>query len=116
MWLVQRGGQNIQRRYRLRLPVIFHWNDGVDHTEGGFTNDVAADGASIVSSRCPPSGTSIRIEVLVPSPCQESEELRIESTGTVERADVDSGCFYVHCVFDENNLTRHGVYGRPLSA
>ena len=34
-------------RYRLRLPVIFHWDDGADHTEGGFTRDVALDGALI---------------------------------------------------------------------
>jgi hypothetical protein len=38
-------------RYKLRLPVIFHWNDGNEHTGGGFTNDVALDGALIFSSK-----------------------------------------------------------------
>ena len=72
-------------RYRLRLPVIFHWNDGADRTEGGFTCDVAADGALILSSKCPPIGADVRIEVLVPSPDQSAEEIRIECIGKVKR-------------------------------
>ena len=72
-------------RYKLRLPVIFHWNDGTEHTEGGFTTDVALDGALILSSRCPPIGADIRIEVLIPSPDQTAEEIRIECMGKVTR-------------------------------
>src|ERR1700691_2421602 len=73
-------------RYRLRLPVIFHWEDGGrEQTEGGFTTDVALDGALILSSRCPPVGADIRIEVLIPSPDQTAEEIRIECVGKVTR-------------------------------
>ena len=102
---------NLQRRaavrYRLRLPVIFHWNDGREHTEGGFTNDVALDGALIFSSKCPPIGADIRIEVVLPSPDQSGEELRIECTGKVVRTPHYAGCFGVHGVFDDDHLTRH---------
>ena len=70
-------------RYRLRLPAIIHWNDGTEHTEGGFTSDVAVDGALISSSKCPPVGTNVRVEVLVPSPDNETADIPIECEGKV---------------------------------
>jgi hypothetical protein len=96
-------------RYKLRLPVIFHWNDGTEHTEGGFTTDVALDGALILSSRCPPVGADIRIEVLIPSPDQAAEEIRIVCTGKVTRvADhLSSNFFGVRGMFNDDQLTRH---------
>ena len=95
-------------RYRLRLPVIFHWNDGADHTEGGFTSDVAVDGALILSSKCPPVGVDVRIEVLVPAPDHSAEEIRIECLGKVTRVWEQPGLAYfgVHGMFNDN-LTRH---------
>ena len=102
---------NLQRRaavrYKLRLPVIFHWNDGMEQTEGGFTNDIALDGALIFSSKCPSVGMNIRIEVLLPSPDQSSEELRIECIGKVVRVANNAGCFGVYGSFDDDHLTRH---------
>lgn len=94
-------------RYRLRLPVIFHWNDGKDHTEGGFTADVALDGAFILSSKCPPMGTSVRIEILLPTPDQSGGELRIECIGKVMRVVSQAGItgFGVQGVFDDDHLT-----------
>ena len=94
-------------RYTLRLPVIFHWNDGADRTDGGFTCDVAVDGALIISSRCPPVGTDVRIEVLVPSPDHLSEEIRIECIGKVKRVWEQPGSTYfgVYGLFDDEQLT-----------
>ena len=94
-------------RYRLRLPVIFHWNDGKDHTEGGFTADVALDGAFILSSKCPPMGTSVRIEILLPTPDQSGGELRIECIGKVMRVVNQAGFtgFGVQGMFDDDHLT-----------
>ena len=97
-------------RYKLRLPAIFHWNDGTEHTEGGFTNDVALDGALILSSRCPPVGTSVRIEVLLPSPAESGAELRIECIGSVVRVAEQAGCFGVRGVFDDEHLTLHVLH------
>lgn len=113
MNLVLVGSPSPQRRasvrYKLRLPVIFHWNDGTEQTGGGFTNDVALDGALIFSSKCPPVGSDIRIEVLIPSPDHSSEELRIECTGKVTRVAEQAGCFGVHGRFDDDHLTRHAM-------
>jgi hypothetical protein len=95
-------------RYKLRLPVIFHWIDEREHTEGGFTSDVALDGALIISSRCPPVGAPVRIEVLLPAPNHSGEEIRIECLGTVTRAVGHSGscAFGVHGFFSDDQLTR----------
>lgn len=98
-------------RYKLRLPVLFHWNDGKEHTEGGFTIDVALDGALILSSKCPPVGSDVRIVVLIPSPDQSGEELRIECIGKVTRLVEQPGCsaFGVHGMFDDDHLTRQAL-------
>jgi len=107
--------RSVQRRaavrYKLQLPVIFHWNDGREQTEGGFTSDVALDGALILSSKYPPIGCEVRIEILLPSPDRSGEELRIECTGKVTRV-VDlpgTKAFGVHGIFDDDHLTRHVV-------
>jgi len=52
-------------RYRPRLPVLFHWSDIVEHTEGWFTNDIEFEGALNFSTKCPPIKSQIRIEVPV---------------------------------------------------
>jgi hypothetical protein len=98
-------------RYKLRLPVIFRWNDGVEHTEGGFTSDVALDGALILSSRCPKVGADIRIEVLIPSPDDSAEEIRIECVGKVTRVWQQPGLAYfgVQGTFDDDRLTRRAI-------
>jgi hypothetical protein len=107
--VIERGLQRRSAvRYRLRLPVIFHWNDGIDHTEGGFTADIALDGAFILSTKAPPVGKEVRIEVLLPSPDNSRSELRIECVGKVIRVVDEYGCtgFGVKGMFDDDHLTR----------
>lgn len=98
-------------RYKLKLPVLFHWNDGAEHMEGGFTCDVALDGALILSSKCPPVGAEVRIEVLIPAPDRSGEEIRIECVGRVTRVVDQPGCtaFGVHGTFDDEHLTRQAL-------
>jgi hypothetical protein len=105
-------------RYKLQLPVIFHWIDGTNHTDGGFTCDVARDGALIRSSVCPPIGCDIQIEVLLPSPDSGSEELRIQCVGRVTRA-ADKGSFATFGVegdFDDDHITaKRSFKGRLMT-
>lgn len=105
-------------RYSLRLPVIFHWNDGTDHIEGGFTTDVAIDGAFILTSKCPSVGSDVRLEVLLPSPDQSDCELRIECVGKVTEVVSEAGCRYfgVRGVFDDDHLTRRVISGNVMEA
>jgi len=93
-------------RYKLRLPVIFHWNDGIEHTSGGFTSEVALNGALIVSRECPPVGSDVRLEVLLPSPEADNEELRIDCSGTVVHTCTRSGysAFGFHGTFKDEQV------------
>jgi hypothetical protein len=94
-------------RYKLQLPVIFHWNDGQSHTEGGFTFDVAQNGVLIRSKVCPPVGSTIRVEVLVPSVDLCGVGIRVQCVGQVTRV-TDQGdmmSFGVEGDFDDAHLT-----------
>lgn len=97
-------------RYKLHLPVIFYWNDGVLRTDAGFTCDVAVNGALICSTKrpeeCPGIGSDIEIQVLIPSPNQH-EELRIQCIGVVTRVVVSNGATYfgVEGGFDDDHIT-----------
>ena len=97
-------------RYKLRLPVIFHWDDGTEHTQGGFTHDVSMEGALILSAECPPIGSDIRIEMLFPPLDQSGETLRIQCTGKIIRVAHQAGCFAVQGAFHDDHLKRN-VFG-----
>ena len=101
-------------RYKLRLPVIFHWFDSRENTEGGFTSDVALDGVFIRSKKLPPAGAEVRIEVLIPSPYDPGDEMRIHCTGKVTRVVNQIGCsgFGVVGDFDDEDLTQQ-VFSNP---
>jgi hypothetical protein len=94
-------------RYQLHLPVVFYWDDGKQHTAAGFTHNVALDGALIQSAICPPVGCEVRIEVLIPSPDQSGEHLRIQCLGKVTRAHCpgNDNYFGVRGVFDDDQIT-----------
>lgn len=97
-------------RYNLCLPVIFRWTDETgNHTEGGFTRDVALDGVFIASSKWPPIGSDVFIEVLFPSPHDGNGELRIECIGKVVRTENNFRCtgFGVQGQFDDDHLTQY---------
>ncbi len=94
-------------RYKLQLPVVFHWNEAGGRTGDGFTSDVALDGALINSSKCPPAGSDVRIEVLILSPVQDGQEMRIQCAGKVTRVIEQGGfmSFGVRGDFDDDHLT-----------
>lgn len=107
----KQADRNLERRaaarYKLRLPVIFHWNDSQAHTEGGFTYDIARDGVLIRSKVCPAVGSTIRVEVLLPSVDLDGVGMRVQCTGQVTRV-IDQGgvmSFGVEGDFDDAHLT-----------
>jgi len=57
------------RRYRLRTPVNFSWrrSDGDELHGEGFTRDISPCGVYVVCAEVVPSGTSIDVEVRLPS-------------------------------------------------
>jgi len=63
--------------------VIFRWGDGMNCVEGGFTEDIGRDEAFVLSCKCPPIGSHVSIQLLVPSPDLLRGALRLECTGKV---------------------------------
>jgi len=100
---------NQMPRYKLRLPVVFYWNDGEHHAGGGFTSDIAIDRVFIHTSKCPPSGSDVRIEVLLPSLDGGDDEIRIECSGTVTQVIKQAGLtsFMFHGILSDDHLTRY---------
>jgi glycosyltransferase involved in cell wall biosynthesis len=105
---------NFQRRaavrYKLRVPVTFHWNDGVEHSADGFTSDLAANGVLILSHRLPPVDTPIRIEVFAPV-SGTGERAKIECFGRVARVveHTEQSAFGVHGIFDHEHLAHDAL-------
>lgn len=99
-------------RYKLQLPVIFHWEGSEAHIDGGFTYDVALDGVLIRSKTCPPIGTKVLVEVLLPSSDEQGLGLRIQCLGKVTRVRNDHGVmtFGVEGNFDDSHLNSE-AYG-----
>jgi hypothetical protein len=94
-------------RYRLQLPVIFRWTEGSEEQRGaGFTCDIGVDGALIQSPVCPPLGSAIQIEVLIPSPDAGKEQLRVQCSGEVTLVFHASGSnsFSVKGLFDDRHI------------
>jgi hypothetical protein len=104
-----RARRRIFVRYKLVLPVIFHWNDGTEQIEGGFTRDVGPHGALILSDRCPPAGAEVHIELLLPPIDDSSAEIRIRFSGRVvqiNRLPAGAISFGVHGTFDDHHRSR----------
>jgi hypothetical protein len=112
--LVYRQWHREAVRYKLQLPAVFSWNDGAEYIGAGLTSDVSLDGASIISTICPPIGTDVRIDILLPSPDQSGEGVRIQCTAKVARLLDEWGLagFCVDGTFDDDHLTAMFWNGR----
>ena len=84
-------GDAVQRResvrFHIRLPVIFRWNDeqGGSQQNGGFTRDISARGLFVYSPIPPPSGVTVKLEVMLPPLEESGHGVRLQSEGRVLR-------------------------------
>jgi hypothetical protein len=74
-------------RFHIRLPVIFRWNDeqGGSQQNGGFTRDISARGLFVYSPIPPPSGVTVKLEVMLPPLEESGHGVRLQSEGRVLR-------------------------------
>jgi hypothetical protein len=74
-------------RFVLRCPAVFEWIDeeGQVQVGAGFTRDLSAAGVFLLSTASPPTGTRIRIDVLLPVERPAEEGLKLSSDATVTR-------------------------------
>jgi PilZ domain-containing protein len=74
-----------RNRFRLVLPVVFHWNDGTERSGVGYCRNIGLGGLFIIASSCPPVDTELRIDVVVPAFDPEPKEILFHHTGQVVR-------------------------------
>ena len=92
-------------RYKLCLPVIFHWSDECEHTYSGITMDISLSGAFVLSEKWPAKGNELKIELILNSWGIGRKPLRIKCNGRVTRTSVRDGGFAVQGCFDDKHLT-----------
>jgi len=91
---LQRIGDPVDRRsssrYALRASVIFHWRDGQSKHATGVSRDLSPVGAYVTCEQkadCPRRGSTLAIEVLLPS--VGAEVMKLKAKGLVVRTSRD---------------------------
>jgi hypothetical protein len=77
--------RRIFARFRLLFPVVFHWKEEKPYSGVGYSRNIGVGGAFIVSSYCPPLGSQIEIDVVVPAFDRWPAEISFRHTGRVVR-------------------------------
>jgi hypothetical protein len=80
-WIERR----IPARFRLLFPVVFHWKEEKPYSGVGYSRNIGLGGVLIVSSYCPPLGSQIEIDVVVPAFDRSPKEILFRHTGRVVR-------------------------------
>jgi hypothetical protein len=99
-------------RYHLRLPVLFSWTDKSRQQGAGFTRDIGVDGVFIFAEECPPTGTTIDVELVLPLPKDSSRELRLRCIGKVIRVDANYPQGHGFAVTADFGRRYHSEFGR----
>lgn len=76
-------------RYRLEVPVLFSWEDqrGRWHKARGSTQDISPQGAYVRARRCPPAGSQLRVQVLLPPLGPDQPSLMLDGNARVLRVE-----------------------------
>jgi PilZ domain len=103
-------------RFRLVLPVVFHWSDGTECSGVGYCRNIGLGGVFIVASNCPPVDTEIRLDVVVPAFVPEPKEILICHTGRVVRTQAFENLlgFAVAGHFEEDSSIQARLNAGPL--
>jgi hypothetical protein len=111
-WIERRA----RNRFRLVLPVVFHWNDGTERSGVGYCRNIGLGGLLIIASSCPPVDTELRIDVVVPAFDPEPKEILFHHTGQVVRinAEEDLFAFAVAGQFKDDNALHARLKARTF--
>ena len=103
-------------RFRLVLPVVFHWGDGAERSGVGYCRNIGLGGFFIVASDCPPVDTEIRIDVVVPAFDPKPKEILFRHTGRVVRVQASDDLlgFAVAGQFEDDNAIQARLNARTF--
>ena len=95
-------------RFRLVLPVVFHWSEGNERSGVGYCRNIGLGGVFIVASNCPPVGSELRIDVVVPVFGPQPKEILFRHSGRVVRIQASDDLFGFAVVgqFDDDNAVQ----------
>jgi hypothetical protein len=80
--------QRQNRRYQLKTAVKFSWESPQGMNRGeGFTRDISPSGVFVVTGDRLPLGTTVKLEVALPSPRKEAPGAALRTRGHVVRSE-----------------------------
>jgi len=81
--------QRQNKRYQLKTAVKFSWEspqDGICRSEG-FTRDISPSGVFVLTGERLPLGTTVKLEVALPSPRKEASGAFLRTRGHIVRSE-----------------------------
>ena len=92
------------RRFQLAVPVLFRWREEEEHSEIGCCTNIGTGGLFVLTTRCPPVETKVKVEIVLPALDPAAREVRINCVGRVIRTqdngDVSAAGFAVAGSFE----------------
>ena len=81
--------QRQSKRYRLKTSVKFSWENALGDTirSEGFTRDISPSGVFVLTSDRLPLGTTVKMEVVLPTPSEERSGALLRTRGHVVRSE-----------------------------
>jgi hypothetical protein len=81
--------QRQNKRYRLKAAVLFSWKhpDGSTSQGEGYTRDISPSGVFVLTSDRLPLGTTVKLEVALPSLRKEPSGASLRTRGHVVRSE-----------------------------
>ena len=74
-------------RFRLLVPVLFRWADSEEHYDVGHSGNVGLGGMFTLTSKCPPVGTRVDMEFVIPAFDRIARQVRFRCEGQVTRVE-----------------------------
>jgi hypothetical protein len=80
-------------RFPLEASVTFYWKgeNGMEQRGAGHSRDISEHGVFVFSDECPPAGTKIGLNILLPEFSDIAHGLRMQIEGRVLRVDERQG-------------------------
>ena len=86
--------------------MLFSWNDHAHHQNAGFTRDIGTGGVFIFARACPPRGSRLKVEIVVPLSKETGREIRLRCVGEVIRVELGSP-------YSQDGFAVAGDFGNP---
>ena len=81
------------RRFSITLPVLFRWADSEEHYGVGHSGNIGRGGIFVFATKCPPVGSEVDVELMLPAFDLVPHPVRLRCTGRVIRVEA---CYHLN--------------------